>query len=136
MALAVALDEPLAVWASTPRVKSFASEAEKEKWKQTRKKLGKYQWAEHEIATVGADISPYEFKRQILIAPIPRFFMPWRPESGTPTPERLSRHVVAHQAAASHFTQENSLVAVMLTCSLLREQQEWCEEVRMMDNPG
>lgn len=133
MALAVSTAEPLAVWASTPRVRGFDSRAEKEAWEKRRKKIGKYAWAEYELGAVGVDVSRYTFKQQILMGPIPRFFTPWHPGTGTPTPEQLSRHVVAHQPTLSHFSIDNALVAIMLDVSILREQQAWSEEVRSME---
>lgn len=133
MALAVSIGEPLAIWASTPRVRGFDSKADMVAWEKNRKKMSKYRWAETELATVGVDLSRYHFKHQVLIAPIPRFFTPWRPEDGTPAPRSLSRHVVAHQPSVSHFSDENALLGLMLVTSLLREQQSWSEEVRATD---
>jgi hypothetical protein len=95
--------------------------------------VGKYRWAEYELATVGVNLSRYEFKYQVLIAPIPRFFTPWYPDAGVPAPETLSRYVVAHQPTVSHFSVENALVSLMLATSLLREQQAWAEEVQSME---
>src|SRR3954453_2045588 len=48
MALAVAVGEPLAIWASEPRVKSFDSADDKAAWEQARKGR-KYAWAELEL---------------------------------------------------------------------------------------
>ncbi|MEV1317884.1 hypothetical protein AB0J14_17595 [Micromonospora arborensis] len=127
MALAVSLGEPLAAWASTPRVRSFDSRAEQQAWLQRRSRVSKYRWAELELET---DPDPrFRFKEQLVMAPIPRFFTPWFPGRGDAPPEALSRHVVAHQPNTQHFTTENSLVAIMLMTSLLRQQQAWCEEV-------
>lgn len=127
MALAVSLGEPLAAWASTPRVRSFDSWAAQEAWLQRRRRVGKYRWAELELE---ADPDPrFRFTEQLVMAPIPRFFTPWFPRSGDAPPEALSRHVVAHQPTAQHFTAENSLVAIMLMASLLRQQQAWCEDL-------
>jgi hypothetical protein len=133
MALAVNIGEPLAVWASTPRVRGFDSEADRNAWEKYRKKIRKYAWAEYELAAVGVDVSRYLFKQQVLMAPIPRFFTPWYPEGSDPAPEHLSRHVVAHQPTVKHFSLENALVALMLTVSILREQQAWAEDVRSME---
>lgn len=132
MALAVSIGEPLAVWASTPRVKGFDSKAEKDTWEKERTRK-KYTWAERELATVGVNLSRYEFKYLVLIAPIPHFFTPWWPEKGDPPPEELSRHVVAHHPTVKHFSVDNALIALMLVTSLLREKQAWSEEVRSMD---
>lgn len=133
MALAVSVGEPLAIWASTPRVMSFESRAEREKWEKSRARRS-YGLAQVEIAEVGVDIKPYQFKRQVLIAPIPRFFTPWWPDGDTPAPSSLSRHVVAHRATVDHFTRENSLLSIMLASSILRDQHEWCLEVRTMED--
>jgi hypothetical protein len=133
MALAVSVGEPLAIWASTPRVQSFDSKAERDAWKQRRAAVGKYKWAELELGAVGADLSRHELLRKVLIAPIARFFTPWRPSEGKPVPEALSRHVVAHQATPEHFSRENALLALMFVVSLLRDMQAWCEEVQGID---
>jgi hypothetical protein len=133
MALFVGIAEPLASWASTPRLRGFKSEADREAWLQHRRKIGKYAWAEYELDARGADISSYKFKQQVLMAPIPRFFTPWFADSGQPTPVRLSRHVVAHHPTIAHFSVENALTALMLVVSILREKQAWSEEVRSME---
>lgn len=133
MALAVSAGESLALWASTPRIKCFKSEAEQEAWEKSRKKAGKYAWATLELSAVGADFSKYDVPRQVLIAPIHRFFTTWYPDSGQKPPDDLSRHVVAHQPTQRHFSPENALLSLMLVTSLLREMQVWSEEVRRMD---
>lgn len=135
MALAVCLGEPLAAWAATPRVRSFESDDEQREWEQRRSR-SQYGWAKIEIDKVGEDFaSPWNFQYQVLIAPIPRFFTPWRPSDGTVPPSHLSRHVVAHQAAVEHFTPTNALLSLMLVTSILRTQQAWIEEVEIQDNP-
>lgn len=58
------------------------------------------------------------------LAPIVRFYTPWRPEWPQPAPEALSRHVTAHQADPDHFTRGNGVIAVLLVCSVLRALQE------------
>lgn len=132
MALAVSVGEPLAAWASTPRVRAFENTTDRDAWEKIRAG-SKYRWASKELATIGADISSYVFLESVLMAPIPRFFTPWTPESGKPAPEALSRNVVAHQATLAHFTRENALVGLMLDISILRAQQEWSQDVRTMD---
>lgn len=135
MALAVCLGEPLAAWAATPRVRSFESAEEQRDWER-RRKLSQYGWAKIEMDIVGNDFAaPWNFQYQVLIAPIPRFFTPWRPSDGTAPPTHLSRHVVAHQAAVEHFTPANALLSLMLVTSILRTQQEWIEEMHIQDNP-
>ncbi|SRR6266849_3607429 len=133
MALAVSVGESLAIWASTPRIQGFKSEAEQEAWEKSRKKVGKYGWATLELSIVGADFSQYKVPRQVLIAPIHRFFTKWYPDSGQEPPDGLSRHVVAHQPTQQHSSPENALLSLMLVTSLLREMQAWSEEVRSMD---
>ena len=135
MALAVSVGEPLATWASTPRVHAFKDRTEEANW-ETSRKGSKYKWASTELAAIGTDISAYRFLESVLIAPIPKFFTPWYPEAGSPPPVELSRHVVAHQATRAHFSQENTLISLMLVVSILRAQQAWCQEVRMMDAPN
>lgn len=136
MALAVCVSEPLALWASTPRILSFEGNEERGIWERSRPKGKKYQWAVLERKAAGEDFSrPEHFRYQVLIAPIPRFFTSWYPNQGAPLPEHLSRHVVAHQPSLDHFTSENALLAIMLVTSLLREQQDWAGEVKVWDNP-
>src|ERR1035441_3832733 len=130
MALAVSLGEPLAAWASTPRVTGFDSNASVNGWQTKRAKIGRYKWAESELKTLGSDVSANQFLWQILIAPIPRFFTSWDPDWGVPAPEALSRHVVAHQPTVEHFTKSNALISLMLMASILADQQDWSEEVR------
>lgn len=67
MALAVSIAETLAIWASTPRVRGFESEADKDAWEKRRKNTSEYRWAETELATVRVDLSRYQFKYQVLI---------------------------------------------------------------------
>jgi hypothetical protein len=136
MALAVAVGEPLALWASEPRVKLFESEEEREQWEAARKK--KYSLAATELSAVASpeDVGPLEVVRRALIAPIPKFFTPYYPDRAMPVPETLSRHLAVHQPTVAHFSETNALLAVMLATSLLREQQAWCAEVRTTDAPG
>lgn len=133
MALAVAVGEELAAWAATPRVRAFWSREDRADWEKKRKK-SRYAWASIEIDRAGdGDVEPGDFKYQVLIASIPRFFTPWRPEWGKPPPKGLSRHIVAHHPTPDHFSQSNALLSIMLITSILREQQEWSEEVRDND---
>lgn len=137
MALAVSMAEPLAQWASTPRVRSYDSAADEEQWEKQLKSTSKYKHAGAEIDRLApGTVSPWEFCWQVLIAPIPTFFAEWWPESTIPPPTKLSRHVVAHLARRDQFTQENALLAIMLVVSILREQQEWALEVRIDDARG
>ncbi len=135
MALAVSMGEPLAMWASTPRVRGYGSRADKEQWEKYLRDLrSRYSYAQAEICRLGpGPVEYWDFSYQVLVAPIPSFFTAWKPEWATPPPAALSRHVVAHLAPREHFTPENALLAVMLVVSILREQQEWTREVRIDD---
>jgi hypothetical protein len=70
-----------------------------------------------------------DFCYQVLIAPLPRFFTRYIPEKGDPLPEGLSRHAVAHQPTLSHFSETNTLLSLMLVTSIVRQMQDWFEEV-------
>lgn len=135
MALAVSLGEPLATWASTPRVRMFSSEEDKGAWERKRNVDGKYRWAAEELSGASPVSHQEDIYRQALIAPIPAFFKPFRVEKGDPVPAGLSRHAVAHHPTRAHFSPENALLALMLITSFLREMANWCQEVRLMDAP-
>lgn len=64
------------------------------------------------------------------VVPIPKFFATFYPEQGDQAPETVSRHATVHQPTVAHLTRDNSLLAIMLCTPLLREQQDWIEEVR------
>lgn len=132
LALAVAVGEPLAVWASEPRVHVFEDQASMDRWEKQRKK--KYTLAHRELAAVapGAKLSRHEVLRHALIGPIKHFFTDFTP--GDPLPEKLSRHVAVHAPNVEHFSRANALVGVMLVTSILRDEQAWCEEVRATDS--
>ncbi|MET8265293.1 hypothetical protein ACWD8I_07020 [Micromonospora arida] len=132
MALAVSLSEPLALWASTKRFRSFDSREERDAWERRLEKVRKYRLAEFELGAEPPD-KRFGFKDLLVMAPIPRFFTPWFPDQGAPQPEALSRHVVAHQPTVQHFSAENCLVAIMLMASLLRQQQDFCEALEPSD---
>jgi hypothetical protein len=70
-------------------------------------------------------------RRDALIAPILGFFTPYYPETGDPLPESISRHAAVHQPAPEHYTRTNALIGLMLCVSILREQEDWCLEVRL-----
>ncbi len=133
MALAVAVGEPLALWASEPRVQSFDSEAEKSEWEARKKKAGRYGVAKLELGAVnpGDKLSRVEILRHALIGPIDKFFTPFHAKAGERIPPTVSRHATVHKPTVAHMTQPNALVALMLDVSILRQQQEWAEEVRM-----
>lgn len=134
MALAVAVGEPLAIWASEPRVHVFTSKEEMEAWDDKRRKQ-KYQLAKLELATISssAPIERHDVLRSALIGPIPKFFEPFYGREGESIPETVSRHATVHQPTVSHFNRANALLAIMLATSILRDQQAWCVEVRITD---
>lgn len=130
MALAVAVGEPLAQWASVPRVQRFESDEEEEAWEANRQKR-KYKLARDELAAAGSDkFKSTKVQRYALIAPIPKFYTPYHGEPDEKIPDTLSRHATVHQPTIEHLSKENALLAVMLCVSLLRQQQDWAEEVR------
>ncbi len=81
----------------------------------------KYQRLADDVAVDTANISVQDVRSTFALLPVARFYAPWRPGSGTPPPEALSRHVTVHHARADHLTKENALIAVMLLASLLRD---------------
>lgn len=135
MALAVAVGEPLALWASVPRVQMFESSQAEQEWEAKRKKREyRYKLAEIELEAVDPD-APKSVKahRNALIAPIPKFFAPYHGEQDEKIPDTVSRHATVHQPTIEHLSKENALLAVMLCVSLLRQQQDWAEEIRDYD---
>jgi hypothetical protein len=135
MALAVAVGEPLALWASEPRVRVFESREERDAWPKKKRQIGKYRLADAEFTALGdpASMLALDVLRAALIAPVARFFTPFWANPGEPLPNTVSRHAVVHQPTPEHFSRLNALLAVMLCTSILRDQQAWCEEVRMED---
>jgi hypothetical protein len=133
MALALVLGERLAIWASEPRVHVFESKADHDAW--TAKRKPKYSMARLELSGVAPNqrLERFEVLRHALIGPIPRFFTPFYADQGQPIPDTVSRHAAVHQPTVKHFSEENALLGIMLSTSILREQQEWCEEVRMSE---
>lgn len=80
------------------------------------------------------DIVPFtELRLRAALAPVGPFYTPWFPNSGTPSPEALSRHVTVHQADPGHYTAENSIISVMLVVSVLRALQELQELAEASD---
>ncbi|MBQ1076844.1 hypothetical protein KBX06_27405 [Micromonospora sp. C31] len=74
------------------------------------------------------DLSMAELRLKTALAAIGPFYTTWFPNSGTPAPTTLSRHVTVHQADAGHYTAGNSIVAVMLMTSIFRAVQESHEQ--------
>lgn len=130
MALAVAVGDSLALWASKERVHIFGSETDRQKWKNLHMKGGDYGLARMELAAVGAHstLARAEILRRALIGPIPKFFTPYHAKPGEVMPETASRHATVHRPTLAHLTSENALLAIMLCVSILRTQQAWCEE--------
>ncbi|MEV4210203.1 hypothetical protein [Micromonospora sp. NPDC049662] len=134
MALAVSLAEPLAVWVSTERTLPFDVEDKRQTWKEAVPLYGrsKYLWADRRwFSGQGIDANRLRLKERVLAGPVPSFFRVWQVGSSEP-PKNLSRHVVAHQPTLEHFTRHNARLALMLVCSILREQQSYCAELRVM----
>lgn len=130
MALAVAVGEPLAQWASEPRVQMFESSQAEQEWEKDREKK-KYVLAKEELAAAGPDaLKSVKVQRYALIAPIPKFYTPFHGKPDEKIPDTLSRHATVHKPTIEHLSKENALLAVMLCVSLLRQQQDWAEEVR------
>jgi hypothetical protein len=130
MALAVAVGESLALWASKERLRIFDSEAEKKAWEE-KNGVRKYNLAEIELTAVGTgqELKRWEVLRHALIAPIPKFFTPFYGRPGETVPDTVSRHVTVHRPTVAHLTRDNALLAIMLCVSILREQQTWREEI-------
>jgi hypothetical protein len=78
-----------------------------------------------QIAEFDGSIMLAELRRAIAIAPIVRFYTEWYPWSGQPPPQQLSRHASVHRADLHQYSRPNSLLAVMLVVSLLREVTAW-----------
>ena len=133
MALAVVVGEPLALWASEPRVQMFeSSQAEQER--EANREKRKYRLAKIELDAAGSDaLKPVRVHRNALIAPIPKFFTPFHGGQDEKIPDTVSRHATVHQPTVEHLSQENALLATMLCVSLLRQQQDWVEEIRDYD---
>jgi len=133
MALAVPVGEPLALWASEPRVQSFDSEAAKSAWETKKRAAGKYGVARLELGAVnpGDKLNRIEILRHALIGPIDKFFTPYHVKPGEQIPPTLSRPATVHKPPVAHLSRQNALLALMLDVSILRQQQEWAEEVRM-----
>jgi len=163
MALGAAVGEPLAAWASEPRVRAFDSQEDAQEYGQLRYGLPKSatpqeaaswkarvaelkkegvtssNYRKYTIAAVElrGDAPGYRFAptawRRAFISPIPHFFTPYHAEDGEPIPELASRHATVHQPTVEHLNRYNALTTLMLVTSILREQQEWSAEVRAQD---
>ena len=137
MALAVSLAEPLAVWISTERTMPFDAKEMRQARKEAVSLYGrsKYLWADKKwFAGQGLDMTALTFKERVLAGPVPSFFAEFKMDSGKLPLANLSRHVVAHQPTVEHFTRHNARLALMLVCSILREQQSYCAELHAMED--
>ncbi|MCY3894542.1 MAG: hypothetical protein OXF65_14750 [Acidimicrobiaceae bacterium] len=130
MALAVAVAEQPAIWASERRVEAFLDDDEQEAYEKAIRKKYSLATSELEVFETRRSRSPYDVPRRALLSPIPKFFKKFYPEQGDAVPETASRHATVHQPTIEHLSRENSLLAIMLCSSLLREQQAWILEVR------
>ena len=77
-----------------------------------------------EIAAFTDEVVLAELRRAISIAPVPSFYTKWYPRSGTPAPIELSRHASVHNPSLQQYSMENSLLAMLLLVSLLRQFSE------------
>ncbi|WP_131810298.1 hypothetical protein [Mycolicibacterium mucogenicum] len=127
MALATSVGEGLAHWAVEPRALAFSSADEYEKWRKEWSKGSRYR----RIDMFDGDaklVQPWDFPRQVLLAPIHKFFVDYR-AGDAHAPDVMSRHVVAHQPTPQHLNQLNALKSVMLVTGILRSQQEFLEDL-------
>jgi len=139
IALAVAVAEGLALWASRLRagvIESLKGGDMMEISKRVNRRLASlgesYRLAREELAS-GTLVQGFDVPRRALIAPIPTFFEPFYPGKGDPVPVYLSRHAVAHQPTVEHFNRANAITAVMLASSLLRARDEHLDYVYIED---
>lgn len=111
-ALAVVLTESIVSWA----IEVDSSDVKKEgsRYKAIRKEV-----------LFDPDLVPlFVLRLRAALAPIGTFYTAWYASSGTPPPEKLSRHVTVHQADPGHYTAGNAVVAVLLLVSVMRAVQE------------
>ena len=140
MTLAVAVSEGLALWAANQELLVFDSEEERTAYEESLREAKKadeiqsvkYERAEHLLGHFATreDRSLWLTYWRAVLSPIPRFFAPYYAERGDPIPATTSRHVTAHSPSVAHLSEENSLIAIMLCSSLLREKQSWHEYER------
>ncbi len=129
IALGVAVAERHAVWTSMIRAGVLASLGaatfdEIQKNLRRMHKEDRYRLAKKELES-GTLSQEFDVPRQALIAPLPVFFTPFRPDRGDTVPGVLSRHAVAHRPTIEHFSRENAIMAMMLATSLLKEREEY-----------
>lgn len=81
---------------------------------------GRYKAMIEEVKLEKADDLParFGFNFNYAFAPVVSFLTEWFPDSGTPAPTKLSRHVSVHNASTDHMTKLNATIAIMLAASL------------------
>lgn len=130
-ALAVVVAEPLALWASDPRVHSFDTEDQRREW-EAQSLSKKYRRASAELSArldPDAETQRQDVLRLAVLGPIPKFFTPFHGKPGEVEPATVSRHATVHRPSVTHLSRVNALLGVMLCVSILREMQDWCDEV-------
>lgn len=128
MALAVSVVESQADWAIKPRVRAFDDKVDRDRWDEfwKKKRIGRARQVDM-VKTLADQVEPWEFVHQVLIAPIPTFFVNFT--AGDEVPASANRHVVAHQPSLAHMNPANALKSIMLATGIVRSQQEWLLEL-------
>ncbi|MHB1711831.1 MAG: hypothetical protein ACYCV7_10570 [Acidimicrobiales bacterium] len=101
-------------------------------WEKLKKK-NKYGLARLELSAVkpGDKLKRFDVLRHALIGPIPQFSTPFHAKLGEAISETVSRHAAVHRPTLKHLSEQNALLALILCVSILREMQDWAEEVRL-----
>jgi hypothetical protein len=84
---------------------------------------GFYGQIKKQIDPVDDDTLIIEFRSACVLAPVLAALKPLWPSSD-PTPSQFSRHATSHRAGPEQYTERNSVIAVMLTVSVLREAEQ------------
>lgn len=71
------------------------------------------------------ELTVADLRLRAALAPIDPFYTSWYPNSGTPAPTNLSRHVSVHQADPHHYTPANAHRSLLLAASVLSAIAEW-----------
>ena len=134
MALSVAVAEDLAFWVAEIRTIRFDSCHERDTHDAQLAKRNNL-WYRYGLAKKSLDLMDtaelerrFDVMRRALLAPIPKFFTKFHPDSGDPVPETVSRHATVHRPTVEHLSPSNALLSVMLCASYLREQQQWIQD--------
>ena len=88
---------------------------------------GQYGLVKQQVGFNPETVAYTRVRLEAALAPLGSFFTGWFPNTGTPAPKALSRHVSVHQADPTHYTEGHGLTAVMLAASILRALQEHLE---------